>query len=259
MSRGDPYRSSASSLAGDGGGGGGGRWDPDRFYRERERYERGGGRFVEERNIVEQDGGHRFERHDRHEDEYGRRLSTGHDHFEPERERFRGGGGGGGGGGEARAQIAVSGRVGRSGNDRYAGARGRLDEDKLDVYYEDERSNRPRRDSAFYEDDHEAAGATAMIPYRSGPPRGRRQSIHIEKEYVSPPAPRGPPPRPRYTRRPSSLDTHDRRPLPRYGDHEEFRAVVTVPTPSKATISGSALRGARVPGYPHPRARLSRA
>ncbi len=212
MSRGDPYRSSTGSLSSvGGGGGGGGRWDSERFYRERDHYERGNRRTLDEHDIVDRAPGRYFEEHDRFEEDYGRRpqvaASARFDHGHPRHSEGRGG-----------------------------GVRTRVEEDKIQFRFEEDHG-RNRRASLFFEDDHETPTRQAMIPYRPRerePPRGRRQSIHIEREYASPPpVARGPPPRPKFIRRQSSLDTHDRRPLPRYGDHEDYRQVVTVPVPPR--------------------------
>lgn len=103
----------------------------------------------------------------------------------------------------------------------------------MEVVREEERIERDRGNPIFFED-YEQTSRSALVPYSAGPSRARRRSVHIEKEYGQPaPAPRGPPPRPKFIRRQSSLDTFDRRPMPRFGDREDFRQVVTVPTPPR--------------------------
>lgn len=91
-------------------------------------------------------------------------------------------------------------------------------------FREDERFDRPaRRRTEFFDDDTPSDVASrALAPYR-------RKSI-VERDVDF--APRRPA-RPQYIRRQSSLDTFDRRPLPRYGDveREEWRPPANVPIP----------------------------
>ena len=83
------------------------------------------------------------------------------------------------------------------------------------------------RGRVYYEDDRSSSGS--ISPPRSvvssalrGPRGGRRQSITIDRDIRGPPpVPRGPA-RPSYLRRQSSLDTFDRRPRPRFEEHEEI-------------------------------------
>ncbi len=189
--------------------------------------------MVDERDVVEREPGFYYEEHDRHEDDFGRRPAPVHEHrFEYERERSSG----------HPPVMLAAGRPGRGGGGGGSefGGRGpaRVEEDRIHFHHEEEKGpgHHWHRDTIFYEDEPDAAPPrAAVIPYRSGPPRGRRQSIHLERELVAPAAsPRvGPPPRPKFIRRQSSLDTHDRRPLPRYGDFEDVgRPVMTIPVPT---------------------------
>ncbi|KAF2188721.1 hypothetical protein K469DRAFT_85664 [Zopfia rhizophila CBS 207.26] len=91
-------------------------------------------------------------------------------------------------------------------------------------FYEDERFDRPRRHRTDFLDEPTASEVAnrTLAPYR-------RKSI-VERDVdvaVRRPA------RPQYIRRQSSLDTFDRRPLPRYGDveREEWRPPTNVPIP----------------------------
>lgn len=103
----------------------------------------------------------------------------------------------------------------------------------MQVVHEEDRRERDRRNPIFL-DEHVPTNRAALVPYNAEPQRSRRKSVHVEREYVAPaPAPRGPPPRPTFIRRQSSLDTFDRRPMPRYGDREDHLQVVTVPTPPR--------------------------
>ncbi|KAI9678311.1 MAG: hypothetical protein M1817_006257 [Caeruleum heppii] len=228
--RGDPYRSSSGALevdsprgGGGGGGGGGGRWDPERFNRERERVSRGIGRFGDDRDRLEVDfdsprGGARGGRDNtrlaasaslRRERSVGDRMSGGLGGY--------GGYGGGGGGG--------------------GGGRSRVDDDRIGGI----RTSRGQRQGDYYDDsssDESRHGRASLVPYQSpGSERSRRQSINVNVErrgYPAPPAARGPPARPGYIRRQSSLDTFDRRPMPRYVDREDslvIRQPINEPSP----------------------------
>ena len=187
MSRfgGDP-RASGSNL-GYGGGGGGERgvgferWDPERFHREREQVERSRGPPVVERE--------RFEEHDRFESRGGR-----------------------GGGGQRRESVVddiyFSGRPG--------GREERFEE--RDVFVKEDRygppARWPRAPQRYYDDEVESADVPnrgQMVPFE-----GRRISINAERGYGAPA--RRPPGMPALLRRQSSLDTFDRKPMPRYGD-----------------------------------------
>lgn len=89
-------------------------------------------------------------------------------------------------------------------------------------FREEDRFERPSRGRTdfFNEPTPSEVANRALAPYR-------RKSI-VEREVDI--APRRPA-RPAYIRRQSSLDTFDRRPLPRYGDVEEWRPPVNVPIP----------------------------
>jgi hypothetical protein len=151
-------------------------------------------------------------------------------------ERMRGGRGGGGRGDEHdhfRFQE----------HDRFPGGRRDIDihEDydrrapptrviERERRYEDDRFDRParRRNTLFDESTPSEVANRALAPYR-------RQSV-IDKDIdlgseASSRARR--PARPQYIRRQSSLDTFDRRPLPRYGDVErgEYRPPAGLPIP----------------------------
>lgn len=102
--------------------------------------------------------------------------------------------------------------------------RGRTHIEVIDREYEQERPARRRPE--FLDRDEPTPSEVAnraLAPYR-------RQSV-VEREH-GPPARR--PARPQYIRRQSSLDTFDRRPLPRYNDYdreEEWRPPTGVPIP----------------------------
>ncbi|KAF1913129.1 hypothetical protein BDU57DRAFT_521832 [Ampelomyces quisqualis] len=92
-------------------------------------------------------------------------------------------------------------------------------------FYQDDRSTPPsrRRNDLFEEPTPSEVANRALAPYR-------RKSV-IEKDFnidididrrEQRPARAARPARPQYMRRQSSLDTFDRRPLPRYGDVEKF-------------------------------------
>ncbi|CAI6337424.1 unnamed protein product [Periconia digitata] len=89
-------------------------------------------------------------------------------------------------------------------------------------YREEERFAPPsrRRNDFFQEDTPSEVANRALAPYR-------RKSV-VERDIDI--APRRPA-RPQYHRRQSSLDTYDRRPLPRYGEVEEWRPPTNVPIP----------------------------
>lgn len=124
-------------------------------------------------------------------------------------------------------------------HDRYAPARGRreveVDEridrrgprtrvEERERYYEEDRTDRPRRRQTDFLDEPTVSEIAnrALAPYR-------RKSI-IEKD-LEPPVRR--PGRPQFLRRQSSLDTFDRKPYARYGDQEkdEWRPPTNVPIP----------------------------
>lgn len=92
-------------------------------------------------------------------------------------------------------------------DERRRGPQGRYKEDEVvvekDVY------NSPRRRRQQEEEPREQSGSRDMMPYRP------RQKWERESE-----APARRPARPGYARRQSSLDTYDRRPLPKYSEEE---------------------------------------
>ena len=166
-----------------GGGGGGERWDPERFTRERERFERARGAPVIERE--------RFEEHDRFD-------SQGHGSSSRRREIYA-------------EDIQFN---------YIPGGRGERFEEK-DVFIRDEKYSPPARrplggPPRYYDEEIDSIeinrSSGPMVPFD----RRRRQSINTERGY-------GPPARrhvgmPGLIRRQSSLDTFDRKPMPRYGD-----------------------------------------
>lgn len=183
-----------------------GRWDPERFMREREQREFAG--RARDRGFDDPlDHHHHLHQHlDHHLDDFEddfRRPAHDHDQFEFEGRFDRRSG-------ESRAQIVAERSAGPS-------RRGRLEEEeRVKVYYDEPRR---ARDPVFFDDDRdslEIAARSALVPTRSANPRARRQSIHVEREYVAPPPQRALalPSRPKYVRRQSSLDTFDRRPMP---------------------------------------------
>ena len=204
---GGDFRSSASNLgyadSPEPRGGPAERWDSERFMRERERAERFRGPPVIERE--------RFEEHDRYESP-------------------RGGRGGGG------SRIRES-----SADEVYYGRGGARIEEK-DRYFMEEKfgppagppARRPARGPGrYYDEDPEDADDGRMVPFE------RRKVIH-EREYASPPPMRGG--RPGFIRRQSSLDTFDRKPLPRYGDR-----IIQAPPPPPEVITIPASRTRREP------------
>jgi hypothetical protein len=97
-------------------------------------------------------------------------------------------------------------------------------------FREDERFDRPsrRRNELFEESTPSEIANRALAPYRRKSVVEKDIDIHIAREKR--------PARPQYIRRQSSLDTFDRRPLPRYGDveryeREEWRPPTNVPIP----------------------------
>lgn len=155
-------------------------------------------------------------------------------------ERMRGGGGGGsgrGGGGSSRGGDEHE-HFRFQEHDRFPGGRRDIDfhEDidrrgprgppvmERERFREEERFDRPsrRRTDLFEEDTPSEVANRALAPYR-------RKSV-VEKELdvaIRRPA------RPQYIRRQSSLDTFDRRPLPRYNEfeREDWRPPTNVEIP----------------------------
>lgn len=164
----------------DRGGGGGERWDPERFGRERDRAERSRGPALAERDIYEE-----------------------RDVFQPRPSR-----------GSARRESSADGFYHGGG-----GTRGQASFEEKDIYRHEERFGPPARrarppPARYYDEEVDSfdgsPGRGQIVPFES-----RRTSINIEKNYTPPP--RRAPPRPTIIRRQSSLDTFDRKPLPRYG------------------------------------------
>ncbi|KAF2684343.1 hypothetical protein K458DRAFT_417925 [Lentithecium fluviatile CBS 122367] len=89
-------------------------------------------------------------------------------------------------------------------------------------FREEERFDRPSRSRTdlFNDPTPSEVANRALAPYR-------RKSIVERDMEVAPKRPA----RPQYLRRQSSLDTFDRRPLPRYGDVEEWRPPTNIPIP----------------------------
>ena len=105
--------------------------------------------------------------------------------------------------------------------------------EEKDRYYIDEkfaRPNRPRGGPGRYYDEEgeDIEGSPSrgqMVPFET-----RRQSI-TERFVPPPPSLRRGPPRPNFIRRQSSLDTFDRKPMPRYGDRmREPPEVIAIPS-----------------------------
>ncbi|KAK5167169.1 uncharacterized protein LTR77_007899 [Saxophila tyrrhenica] len=110
------------------------------------------------------------------------------------------------------------------------GPRGRYEE--RDRYAEEDRftpaGRRRRTDRELFGDvDPRELANMAVTPYRGGGDggRGTRDEIDIDIDIN-----RGAPPRPGLMRRQSSLDTFDRRPIPRY-EREEYRIPAYQPVP----------------------------
>jgi len=108
-------------------------------------------------------------------------------------------------------EIAVEDRIDRR------GPKGRVEE--RDRYYEEDRYTPPsrRRTELWEEPTPSEIANKALAPYR-------RKSVVERDVEIRRPA------RPQYIRRQSSLDTFDRRPLPRYGA-DDWRPPANVPIP----------------------------
>lgn len=172
----------------------GGRWDAERFTRERERAER-----PRAPKLVEHD---RFEERDVYESPHATRGGHGWRRRESSADGFYGG----------------------------PGSRGAPHEfEERDRFTFEERYGPPARrhgPSRYHEDDvdsfRESPSRGQMVPFES-----RRTSVN--RDY-------GPPPqrtsaRPNFIRRQSSLDTFDRKPMPRYGDRmREPPETIVVPS-----------------------------
>lgn len=153
-------------------------------------YERGGGvperwnpeRFERER--VDRSRGPALVERDRYEE---------HDFFQPRPARTAGG--------PHIRERSAEGYYGRPGMDRFA---------EKDVYFRQERYGPPaRRPRARYYEEED------FDSFEEEPSRGQMVSFEKREDYR--PSSRRAPPRPGLLRRQSSLDTFDRKPLPRYG------------------------------------------
>jgi len=169
-----------------------------------------------------------------------------------ERMRRSGGGGGGGGGGSVRGRPDDYEHYRFQEHDRFPGGHRDVDihEDRArrgpavmerERFYEDDRYERPPRRAPtelFHEPTPSEIANQALAPYRRRSVIDRDIDIDIdinERRQARPPKPA----RPQYIRRQSSLDTFDRRPMPRYGDVErieryethEYRPPANVPIP----------------------------
>lgn len=179
--------------------GGGERWDPERFNRERERAARACAPHLVERD--------RYEEHNYYEPPPREsRASLGSRHRESSADGF---------------YARVSGSRAPS---HFA------EKDRF-VVEEDYGPPARRRESARYHEeeldsfDGTPARTGQMIPFEN-----RRRSINKDLG----PSPRRAPPRPGIIRRQSSLDTFDRKPLPRYGDRiREPPETIVIPTSAR--------------------------
>ncbi|KAL8914557.1 MAG: hypothetical protein Q9171_000910 [Xanthocarpia ochracea] len=185
----------------------GGRWDPERFTRERERAAR-----ARAPALIERD---RYEEHDYYEPPRESRASFGGRRRENSADGFYGG--------ETRRP---SGRT----------APFRFEEREREEFVFKERPKesfgppaRRRESGRYYDEEIDTFdGSVASGPIT--PFDRQRQSIN--KDFV--PSPRRAPPRPGIIRRQSSLDTFDRKPLPRYGDRfREPPETIVIPTSAK--------------------------
>lgn len=171
-------------------------------------------------------------------------------------ERMRRGAGGGGGGssaGSVRGRPDDYEHYRYQEHDRYPGGHRDIDfhEDRArrgpvvmekERFHEDERYRPPPRRAPadlFHEPTPSEIANQALAPYRRRSVIDRDIDIDIDinerRQVARPPKPS----RPQYIRRQSSLDTFDRRPMPRYGDVErieryethEYRPPANVPIP----------------------------
>ncbi|EDU44387.1 hypothetical protein L13192_03833 [Pyrenophora tritici-repentis] len=209
------YRSSTGNLGRfeeppRGGGGGGERWDRDRFERMRRGGGGGGGGSG---------GGSVVSGHGRGRDDY--------EHFRfQEHDRFPGG----------HRDVDIHEDRSRRGPPVMERERER------ERFHEDERFGQPPRRAPtelFHEPSSSEIANQALAPYRrrSVIDKDIDIDIDINERRRTPRPPK--PARPQYIRRQSSLDTFDRRPMPRYGDVErieryethEYRPPANVPIP----------------------------
>lgn len=152
-------------------------------------YERGGGRWDPERferERAQRSRGPELVERDRYEEQ---------DFFQPRPPRA--------GGGPRVRERSADGSYGRPGMDRF---------EEKDVYISEERYGPPARrprggPGRYYEEDFDS--------FDEEPSRGQVVPFDSRQDYR--PSPRRAPPRPGLLRRQSSLDTFDRKPLPRYG------------------------------------------
>lgn len=207
----DPRHSSGDLAYGDfndrEGSSAGGRWDPERFTRERERAARARAPALVER--------------DRYEE---------HDYYAPPRESRASLGG------RRRESSADGFYPGESRRESGRSAPFRFEERERDEIIFKERPKesfgppaRRRESGRYYDEEIDTFdGSAASGPI--SPFDRRRQSVNKDLG----PSPRRAPPRPGMIRRQSSLDTFDRKPLPRYGDRfREPPETIVIPTSAK--------------------------
>ncbi|KAI4277493.1 MAG: hypothetical protein L6R38_005436, partial [Xanthoria sp. 2 TBL-2021] len=185
----------------------GGRWDPERFTRERERAARARAPALVER--------------DRYEE---------HDYYAPPRESRASLGG------RCRESSADGFYPGESRRESGRSAPFRFEERERDDFIFKERPKesfgppaRRRESGRYYDEEIDTFdGSAASGPI--SPFDRRRQSVNKDLG----PLQRRAPPRPGMIRRQSSLDTFDRKPLPRYGDRfREPPETIVIPTSAK--------------------------
>lgn len=177
-------------------------------------YERGGGRWDPqrfERERAERFRGPELVERDRYEE---------HDFFQPRPPRA--------GGGPRVRERSADGYYGRPGTDRF---------EEKDVYISEERYGPPARrprggPGRYYEEDFDS--------FDEEPSRG--QMVPFDSRQDHRPSPRRAPPRPGLLRRQSSLDTFDRKPLPRYG-------ALSRPPPETIVMPASGRRRPSPPRY----------
>jgi hypothetical protein len=156
----------------------------------------------------------------------------------------RGGGGGGGGsisGSSARGHGDDYEHFRFEEHDRFPGGRRDVDihEDRArrgpavmerERFHEDERFERPQRrapSELFHEPTPSEVANQALAPYRRRSVIDKDINIDIDINQHRQAPPRARPARPQFMRRQSSLDTFDRKPMPRYGDVERFERFET--------------------------------
>ncbi|KAI9800851.1 MAG: hypothetical protein M1825_003634 [Sarcosagium campestre] len=219
-------------------------------------------RFADDRDRGQRSGGRYFEDRDRYDDDYGGsigrgggrdRIDSGGTYGSRRRERSLDGGFGGGrksyDGEDGYGGARFRGGGGSTRGGDYGGGRSRFEEERISrSRFEEERGGRSRRDSLYHEDDRVSIDSSpsrgSLTPIRSGGGGGgrpRRQSVVIERERDRIQDMRSPPSggrgggRPGMLRRQSSLDTFDRRPLPKYLEREQriIRESAPVPPPRR--------------------------